>query len=344
MIDTLWVANFLENKINDNSLNKEFRLFADEGDLIKATKEHNYEQGLVELVSSTVVPIKNINFETLNLQIMFYVDLAKLGWDKEGSNNRLQSQNLLEVKQCIGELFTSLNGQTMAVELGGKTYNVTITMGSLTDGEKGALGEIYEGLPIYLTMSMVFFENGVSANDVNLYINGENIYFTRAVITKLKTADQSTFINSKQSKTLALVGGKSIDFTMPVLNIGVSQLIMEDILDDTKLNRAINVRIETPLANTEFIGILGNTSCSLEVGATAGYNISLVQGVEEVLVYDDNWQVSKVTTESVTKNLTDKGTIYWGDGVVENCSQAGTYTHTYTDGKSSHTIRIFGGV
>jgi hypothetical protein len=104
------------------------------------------------------------------------------------------------------------------------------------------------------------------------------------------------------------------------------------------------VRVATPLKDIEFIGILGNTALNMDAGLNAGYNVSIIQGNEQALVYDNNWTITKESAATITKNLTAGGTIYWGDGTQDRYENAGTYTHTYTDGKTSHTIRMFGGV
>lgn len=344
MIDALYIANFIEEELNKNSIGNKFRIFANEGELIPYTKENAYDCGIVEVTSNSIVPIRAISFQTVNTQITIIADLAKTGFSGEGKNDRKQSQTLIDIQNCIFELIKELNGKTISLEQKGKTYATTINFGLPTVGTKTQIGHIYDALPVYFSVGFVFFENGVNSNDINIEINGENIFFTRAVISRIKTADQSTQAVNKKSKTLALVGGKSVDITLPVLDTALSKIIMEDVLQDEKLNRAVNVRIKTPLAEENFIGILGNTSLAMDIGMTAGYNISLVQGFENALTYDNNWKITTETTIEVTKNLTKGGTIYWGDGAVDYLENADTITHTYTDGNEKHIVRIFGGV
>lgn len=345
MIDILYLANFIEDELNKNTLGKEFRIFATEGDLVQSARVDGklrvYEQGIVRVVSSNIVPIKNINFETINAQLMILAEMQRGSVSLEGSNERPQSTNVLDVKQCIGEVIGRVNGQTVNIDLEGKTYALTVGMSLPTEGEKTGLGQIADAVPLYINLSFVFFENGINSNDCEIYINGENMYFTTATVTRIKTADTSTFANSKVNKGVALVGGKSVDLVVPVLSSEVSQVIMEDILDDTKINRAVNVRVKTPLSEMQFIGLLGNTTLNLESGLNAGYNVSVIQGIEDALVYDDNWTIREQTNYTETVNLTSAGTVYWGDGVVENFDEAQSVSHTYTG--SGHTIRVFGG-
>ena len=310
----------------------------------KGVSVEKYTHGLMETLSSTIVPIKNMNYLTITAQLMILVDLADTGYVEEGNKHRAQSNNLINIKQCVNNLIANLNGQSINVLDDDKTYTLTMGFNKPTPGQKMSLGEISEGLPLYLTITFNFFENGVNANDCKIIINNENIYFTRAVVTKMKTADQNEFANMPGGRTCALVGGKSVDLVIPCVNTEVSKLIMQDILEDDPLNMAIAVRIETPLYSKNFIGILGNDTASIEVGANLGYNISLLQGVEHLLKYDSNWKIEETTESEVTKNMNGTGFIFWGDNTSDYVEDNATIKHTYKDDKDLHTIYIFRGV
>lgn len=348
MIDTLFLANQIEEQLNNNSLGIEFLIYADEGDMVKTVKTgaqiKKYTHGLIETISSNIVPIKNISYLTITSQLMIIADLADTGYIEEGNKKRVQSDNLLNIKQCINEVIERLNGQTMTVSDGSKTYNVTMGFNKPTVGQKMSLGEISEGLPLYMIISFNFFENGVNANDCRIIVNNEDVYFTRAVVSKIKTADQNEFANVSGGRTAALIGGKSIDLIIPCVNSPVCKFIMQDILEDGVLNQALACRIETPLYNYNFIGILGNDSVSLDVGANLGYNISLVQGVEHILNYDNNWKSETTFETTITKNLTGPGFIFWGDNTSDYVETNGSITHNYHDNKTSHIIRVYGGI
>lgn len=346
MIDTLYLANFIEEQLNANTLGKKFLIFADEGDLRKSQKKcckerAYYTHGLLEVVTPTLVPIKNITFETASAQLMLIVDLVERGYQKEGQFERLQSTELLDVKRCIEQLISELNGKTLTVENGGKTYTVTVTLGQPTVGQKMSLGEISEGLPLYMQFAFSFFENGVNANDCHIYLNNEDLYFTRCVISKVKTADQNEFAGKKGGRSFVLSGGKSIDLVLPTVNTNIGVEIIKDILED-EINNAYAVRVDTPLYKKNFIGILGNNSVSMDAGANLGYNISIVQGVENMLKYGEKWAIEETSSVSLTKSILGNKIIFWGDDTSDYIENGGEIEHTYTDGKQKHIIRIYG--
>lgn len=350
MIDTLYLANYIQNHLNQNSFGLDFLVFAEEGDLVSTYKRNGkkitYVQGLLEILSSTIMPVKNISFHTINMQLMILADLTDAGYVQETDKNRKQSRNLLMIQDSLAELINKLNGQTTTISHNNKTYTATIGMSRPTVGQKDSLGDITEFMPLYMNISINLFENGVNTNDIKLMLNHEDIHFIRIVLSKIKTADQNNFANDKASKTFALIGGKGIDITMPMLDSEFCKIAMEDILDDNTLNRAVDVRLETPLGTSQFIGVLGNTQVTGDIGANLGGNISIVQGVEKMLKYDDNWEIIEVPAETQTKTIgftTAKGgTVYWGDGTSDYVDGIKDVTHTYTDTTKAYKIYKFG--
>ena len=160
-------------------------------------------------------------------------------------------------------------------------------------------------------------------------------------MTRQKTAEQNTFSGNKSGKTIIQLNGLSVDLVMPALsNNDFSALIMKDILNGT--NQALSVKISTPLETKMFIGVLGNTQASLDIATNVGYNLSIVEGKENVLDYDNNWTNYYITETSTSITLVKKGIIYWGDDTAEE-KEAGTYMHTYNDGKNVHYLRVYGG-
>lgn len=344
MIETIDMANFIEAQLNANTQGKNFLVFADEGDMRKAQrcKQYKYYTNcLLEVISSSLTPIKNISFQTATVQVMFIVDLAEAGYGKYGQQDREQSENLISVKASINEMIERLNGNTITQEINGKTYTTTIGFAQPTDGQKTQLGEVSEALPVYLTMSFSFFENGVNANDCHVYLNGEDLYFTRCVISKVRTADQSEFASSTGGKSYVLVGGKSIDLVIPAVSTAMGTAIMKDTLEN-ETNKAYNIRIVTPLYTKQFVGTLGNVSANMDAGANLGYNVSLVETNENLAKFGTEWTINTENALSVTKSLLGKNiSVYWGDGTNDFLTTSGEISHNYTDGKTTHVSKVF---
>lgn len=332
MIDTLYLANKLQEVLCQNSYGIDFLVFSDTGDLVKSkrvgTKIEKYVQGVLEQTSSEIVPIQNIELKVINTELCLFVDINDLAFFE--TKGKEQSKNLQVVKEILNETLYAINGQTIEMAEGGKTYNVTIAMSEATNGDKTSLGEIGEMLPLYISISFTIFENGVNNNDFKLILNNEEVYTTRLVITKAKTPDQSAFAKDKEAKVYMLMGGKSIDVTMPVLNTKFSKFIYEDIIGHSN-NRPVAVVLQSPLGDTAFVGILGNSTITGDIGKNMGYNFAVVQGVEYLLSYDSKWEVREPTTKKYTyvKYDNKKETIIWGDGSYTIAEAMGNYEHEF---------------
>ena len=353
MINTKYLANYFTNLLNEYGYNygKYFKIFADEGELKKATKDYgkapiDYTSGIVEVLSSQLTPIRDIRLYTYSVQITLFVDLALSGFNEDK-----ESYNFIDIRDILTNIISDKNGETTFPEIGGKNFNQTLGFNYPTNGTKSDVGFISDCMPIYWSCNIALFEDGVNANECKIFVNGEELSFTRVVFTRQRTADSQTFNGDISQKTTMQSQGLSVDLVVPALKLKkdkdgnvigneVSQLIMQDVLNGG--NYALHCKIETPSVNKTFIGTFGNTQASLDIATNIGHNISIVEAKENLLdyVYTNKWQVYK-GQESITIDLNKKSTIYWGDGVVEELD-IGEHTHNYND-KKMHTIYIFGG-
>lgn len=284
MIDIRYVANLLETQLNNFGANygKYFKVFADEGMLKKAVKPYgqapiDFTSSILEVTSSQMTPIADIKLETYSFQLTMFVDLQQGGKNADG-----QSNNLIEIKELLKNFTDTHNGAVNMVSIGGKEFTQTITLDYPTNGQKTDLGFINDCLPLYWTINMAFFENGVNASNTKIIINGVDLPFTRATFTRRRTADNNTKNGSTETASTIYAQSFSLDLVMPALaNNEFSALVMNDILNGG--NSKLNVKIETPLATTEFIGTFGDNIASLDIATNIGYNISIVKADENTL-------------------------------------------------------------
>lgn len=345
MIDTLYLANYLENAINGNSLGKKFLIFADEGDLVKSTKYgnqvKNYTHGLLELISSNVTPVKNLRYQEMSMQLMIIADLNWGNTAKFGENNREQRQNLIDVKSCVDGLINALNGQSVAItDTDDRVYTMAFSFSLPTDGQKMSLGDISEGLPLYVNFSVVLFENGVNGSEYDIIIDGENQYFTSAVISRVKVTEQNPYYNGNNSKASILNNGIGIDLVIPQTTSVVSEKIEDEILDGT--DKAYCVILKSPLSRggyrrTPFICTSLKTQQSIALATNIGFNLSLAEAVEDCLDFEEhkwikiqNTILEDNTSKAFFNASGEEIVIFWGDGKKEITS-ATDIVHTYEE-------------
>ena len=103
MINTKYLATYFTDLLNQYgaTYNKSFKIFADEGELKREVKEYGkqpkqFTTGLVEIISSTLTPIRGIRLNTYTVQLSLYVDLAM-----DGVNEDKESYNLMTIRDII---------------------------------------------------------------------------------------------------------------------------------------------------------------------------------------------------------------------------------------------------
>jgi len=344
MINSKYFADYFTDLLNTygSDYGKNFKIYADEGELKAEVKTYGetpiqYTSGIAEIIGSTMVPLRDLKLDTYTLQLKLFVDLQLNGFSDENESN-----NLNDVRDILTNIVSTLNGVTVTQTENDIVTKMTLSFEYPTIGNRTNVGFINDCLIMYLNVDIAVFNEGINSNEGRIVINNEEISFTTATITRKKTAQQYDFKGSENSQTIIESQGISIDIVLPTTTGNVSSLIMNDILNGG--NEALNVYVETPLASRRFIGTFGDDSVNLNIAKNMGYNISIVESRPNVLKYSDEWkiQTSTTATESITTTKANS-TIYWGDNSVDFAEEIGTYTHTYTDNKSTHTIRIYEG-
>ena len=285
MIETKYIAGLVQGWLNDNNLGKEFVVYADTGEIVEACRcKTDYVTNCVLQESSqTLIPIKDLVLETISANLSVFVDKEIVG--EEIINGNKQSRNLTDIKGILYGVVQSYNGKTTTTSIGGKNYDTTITFGSIVDGLETSIGDIDDGIWINVDINFVFFENGVNTNDCHIIIDGEDVFFTRCVISRIKTTDNSHFVGEDGSKAYVLTSGRSIDLAVPALSTQLGETIMGEVLGNN-VNEKHLIVVATPFninpgyayqEDVVYEMVFGNTSASMDNSANVGFNISLVE-------------------------------------------------------------------
>ena len=343
MIEVKDVAAKLQNILNANELGKRFKIFADTGELKKSLKrESEWRNGLVEFVSSTISTVENMQFLTVGVNLTLFANIDVRGFVGSG-DNKGDSIEVIELKQILNDLIAAYNWKTVFETFGGTTYTTTYGFRMPTNLPKTSIGYINECLPIVLSMDLTLFENGVNANQWQIKVNGEPIAFTNCVISRVKTSEQNPLADNTSTKAANQTNAIGIDFSMPQLITAFSDALESEILG-VENNKAYCVDVKGRANRKAFICATGNTSLNLTRNTNAGFNVSLVEHLEDLLNYDKNIWLNfeiEIKANNVTiNNLNEQEiVIFWGDG-TQTISSASEILHNYAKNEL-YSIKIF---
>ena len=332
MVELKDIAKKFEYILNANTLGKTFRIFSDSGELAKRNgRKNEYRNGLLEVVSSTTSNLSGLEFISSSVNLTLYANEDARGKDSDGN-----SIEIIELRQILGDFLENYNFKTFAEEFGGKTYSTTYVIGETTTLPKGSLGYINDCIPLITNIGLTFFENGVNSNEWIIEVDGEEVGYTNAVISRTKTAENMPLAESKSTKSVMQTNGFGIDLVVPQISSNLGNAIEEEILTGKEYAHMVYVKGK----NTEqtYICVFGNLQASLIKNANVGFNVPLVEGVPELLDYKGNvWlelevEVTDLSYNTVTilNNDNEKLYIIWGDGDVTT-SNFTEIQHTYSN-------------
>ena len=345
-------------QIIQNGLNaigdKEFSIFTDVGEFRNSYRGENsnniirYVNGIMEAMSPTRLPMRNLEVITQSFRIGFVLDISLLNKDENG--------NFIEVKEIrniLESYIKTSNGiPYYANDSDNKTFEITPTYSGVTVGTAQQLSPIGDVLPMYLDFSCVFVQGGTNTNTVEFIINGENMFFENYKMSRVRVAETNMFANEKNSKTLIQSNGVSLHLTMPLLNSNQSLAIEDDVYNG-EMNKAVCVeryRANAIKPYNAYIMIYGNNDESGEIGRNVGQSIDFVEGKADELNYSDLWSSTQaVVDNNLIYNLTLIPTsktivVFWGDGesskVNSNYGEIETISHNYKK-QGNYTIRQY---
>lgn len=355
MIALSTLAKTIENGLNAIGT-KEFTIFADIGEFKGAYRGENsnnitrYINGIMEAMTPTRLPMKNLEVITQSFRVSFILDVALLNKDDNGNFIEVQ-----EIRDVLEKYINANNGISYyATDSEQKQFEITPTFSGVTVGTAQQLSPIGDVLPMYLDFSCVFIQGGVNTNTIEFIINGKNMFYQNYTMSRTRIAETNMVANEKSSKTLAQANGISLNLAMPLIDEEASKNIEDDVYNGTQ-NQAICV--ERYRANAKnpyncYIMIYGNNNESGSIGQNVGQTVDFVEGKQSELNYGENWVEleATVTSEDLTYSFTPPSdtndlVIFWGDTTSQHSQIPLTnprtpITHTYTKA-GTYKIRYF---
>ena len=353
MIELKTIAKTIENNLNTllaNDGGQQFKIFADLGEFQNYYKAQNsndptyYINGILEALTPSLLPIRNLQALTQTIRVTFALDVELMNKDTDGN-----FVEVTEIRKLLMKYIASANGipfplsETLTNNTT-MTYEVTPSFNGVTVGEIAQLSPIGEILPMYLDLVYTFIQSGINSNSVQIFLNGESLYFEKCSLSRVRLAESNTFAGGKSTKTVIQNNGLSIDLNAPLLDTTQSGVIEDDVLDGGN-NVAQCVQYVRGTKVRNYIMVFGNTTENLEMAKNIGANVSLVEGKQDILSYNEHWQTYSVTvgagqTVTIGTAVSEfKGVAFFGDG-TSGTSTTGTFEHTY-ENAGTYIVRVF---
>ena len=240
-----------------------------------------------------------------------------------------------DVRAALYELAGRLHSTAWKIKQGDTTFSVAYTFETPIVGTKRRDVPAYAGevIPITQVMTITVVESGVSAFDVAVKINGLDVPLLNMMETRTASSEPTPNANAKGEVTISqeLYG---VTLTTAAVENTLGDLLGE-IVSDGNGNRAHAVEVIRAGASKVYLMTVGTAGATAQPPNNVGYNLSLAEASAQSAQFCGLWKSATVTGAYVTRNLSD-GVIFWGDGTGDRVR--GSASHTYLDGRETHTI------
>ena len=281
---------------------------------------------------------EGLKFQDVTFQLTWFVD-----GKKTRTNGKKMALQVGAVRRVLTKFAEGYNNKNIPTENFNDDYYSTTYFVKMPTNQTEIknFGYLVSCVPITQIIEMVLIENGVSSNQWTVKANGEKLVYQSATISNEKQANHNLIADEKRTKGVILSSGVCLDMVIQQLTTDFCDLVEKDVLDYDK-DYAVCVYLKGHKTQNIYICTLGSDSISIQPGTNAGINIALVEGVEDLLYYDENWSIKEVTTtkEDEVVEIDAKGHIFWGDG-KRTIGANDKVQHTFAD-PGTYTIRVFG--
>lgn len=243
-----------------------------------------------------------------------------------------------DIRDNLNDVAARFNATTQKVEQGGTNYTIVYSFETCVVGEKRRDVSIYGGeiVPIMQTVTYTIVERGITALDVDLFIDGLPVPFLR--MDENRTATSETAPNAR--------GLGEIATTMEMYGLTIETPLVENDLGDLLCealsvgngNRAHAVELVRNGRSYAYLMGIGTAASSMVPPNNVGVTLSLAEISPVAAKY--NALFKKIVRNGNVVALSYTNTIvYWGDGTAQKLN--GYTPHVYDDGRDRHEIWLF---
>lgn len=257
----------------------------------------------------TLSPIRGITIISFSSTVEIIVPITRKG--PQGD-----FPDVTAARNLLDGFSTSNNGTVQTVEDGGKQYTVSIGYSLSSCGDYSNYADTGEAVPVFLNAFFVCTESGLHGNDVQLMIDGEEIYFFDFKLSRVRLPDQYTTTETDEARTSISQSALGIDLALPFIDytpFGVS--VKKDLLYGKSTNAPHLVQLNMGKFKSGsnfytdtyiYMMTLGNELGAVQPLQNVGMNLSLVESsvaIVEAWIKDGGTVGTSATgSEIITKD------------------------------------------
>jgi len=274
MIALQTLAQTIENALNASQAAEKagirYVIYSDAGKYKKALETRTQKQ---RMVGSSVVPTQSITVATQQASLEICVPLSRPAQDDE---------TIALHRSILDNYFSAVKVQLIPDN--GKAYSVSSTYSLADSGTIEQRPKVGSSYTFTVNIEYSFIEGGLSSYDCVFTLDGAQIPYTTATITRRPTAESNPYSNSSgQARNVNTATALSFDFQVPAQTAvnGLSEVILAQILAGD-MNATHELTVALGANSHTYNVIFGQTDIVVTGVDNAGHNISFIEAAPSI--------------------------------------------------------------
>lgn len=287
MIELNTLAKNMENGLNNlsiqNGLGIVFKIHSDEGEyktaLQSRVKRQRYTNGLLQISSSSIVPVQNLVVATQAARLDIAVQLP---------NRNTDDQIITAYRGLLDGYFTATSLQ-MLKDASGKMYSVASVYSLATTGSVSVESPLGTNITFTVFVNYSLVQNGLNSSEFTVTLDGAAVEYTSLTIDRTTAMDSAAYSNTNGSaknvaNSMALTFHLQIPATITdnAANAALRQFVLDGDMQ-TKHTLVVDIGGES----RTYTVVFGETNISLNGLQNAGYTVIFVEAANLSEVSDN---------------------------------------------------------
>lgn len=273
MIAAKTLAEAIEQGLNNNTLGIKFAIHSDVANYKKAIntrfEKQRFTNGILKIISSSVVPIQDIIVATQTAQLDIAVQLPCPETVEETAQKH---------RAILDGYFQTTSLQVLSDE-SGKKYSIGSQYSLATTGGIEATSPLGPHIVFTVMVNYSFVQNGVNSSQFGASLDGVEIGYTDLTVSRVATMDASAYSGADgNAKNIPTTSALTFEFQLPktdkenAANAAIGAFLFSGALTTTH-----SLQIRTPEKNYDYVVSFGEANVSIEGIKNAGYTVTLVE-------------------------------------------------------------------
>lgn len=273
MIQLSTLAKAIEDSLNANDKGIVYVIHTDMGTYETAlktrTNKRQYTNGVLDVLSSAIVPAQGLVVATQQARLEICVQLPDPARDEE---------IVAAHRAILDGVFANVTVDSIT-DTDGKTYTVSATYSLADSGSAQMRPMAGTSYTFIVNIEYSFIEGGLNSLNCIFTLDGVRIPYTSATITRRPTTEANVYSDGAgQARCVNTASAISVDLQLPARSAtdGLSEVLLAQILTGD-LNAVHVLTVQFGGITHTYIMIFGETNVVVNGVANAGHTISLIE-------------------------------------------------------------------